>query len=461
MSEPKHRVDLVIRNADLFTGDREIPRIAWGAVAIDTDRIVAVGRDGDVADAFLAARTIDAGGAIVHPGLIETHLHMPSPAFQGVPIDPYGRDKKQISYAVLKTRSTDETTEALAAASAVALMHRGYTFFCEPGTVFEIEAFVAGLSKCGMRGMVSAPFGWDDVSTFQRHEPGYVTQDVLERAPADTRRVVDDLNSVLSLNQDADALVRGYVCLYGLGTSTDDLTREAAGLARRNNVVFNQHQAFMRLWNETEREMYGISGIERLERNSALGPMTTLTHMNFLTEDDVERVIASGVNVIWCPTMSLPRMFHAEARCWHPELYRRDVSISLATDTAVDYPLGSAGMTALLLSGMVNDRLARSDPFYMQTANAAVNMGMGDEIGTLAVGKKADIVIRQMTDIGHVPLDDDGSLISESSPQIPVDSVIINGKVVMEGGRLTQCDQDAILADALQHRDWLLKQTIG
>ena len=417
--DPKHQADLIVRNATLFTGDRKTKRISSGAIAILGDRIVNIGSDTEIADRYQAAHTIDAGGAIVHPGFIETHLHMPSPAFHQMPIDPYGRNNSQLSYAVLKTQSTDESTEALTAASAIAMMRRGFTCFCEPGTVFETDAFAAGLNKAGMRGLVSAPFGWDDVSSFQQHEPGYVTQGVLDRAPADTRRVVDALNRVLALNDNANTLIRGYVCLYGLGTSTNELTQEAVRLARRHDVLFNQHQAFMQLWNDTELEKYGISGLERLERNNALGPMTSLTHMNFLTDDDVDRIISSGVNIIWCPNMSLPRMFHTKAKCWHPELYRRGVSISLATDTALEYPLGSAGVTALLLSGAVNDQIARSDPFYMQTINAAKNVGMEKEIGTLAVGKKADVVLRQMTDISHVPLDELGGLLSTSSTPNP------------------------------------------
>lgn len=447
----------MIVNADLFTGVREAPRIRSAAIAVQTDRIVDVGPEAELAATYDAKRKVDARGGITHPGFIETHLHMPSPVFHGLSIDPYGRDQRCVSYSRLKCQSDARSTEALSAASAISMMRRGFTCFCEPGTVFETEAFVAGLTKVGLRGLVSVPFGWDDVSAFREHEPGYVTDQVLNRAPADTRRVVEGLNKILALYSDPDALVRGFVCLYGLGSSSNELMQDAVAIARHAGVVFNQHQAFMQVWNETETRSYGMSGIERLDRNGALGPMTSLTHMNYLNDEDVSRVVSSGTNVIWCPNMSLPRRFHDGNRCWHPELYRRGVNVAIATDTALEYPLGSAGMTALLLSSVVHDKIKQSDPFYMQTADAAKVVGLGSEIGSVSPGKKADIVIRRAVDINHSALDDLGSILGTSSTQLSVDSVVINGSVVMRNGSSTLIDQDLILAEAMKHRRHLIE----
>lgn len=460
MIQPRE-IDVLIHNADIFTADRDRPHISNGAIGINGNSIVALGNSKEINSGFLPKKNIDAGGAIVHPGFIETHLHMPSPVFLEMPIDAYGRSSKNTSYAALKYQSTDESTEALAAAAAVSMMRRGYTMFLESGTVFETDAFAAGLRKCGMRGMVTAPFGWDDVSSFRQHEPGYVTDDVLRRAPANLSRVVDDLARELKRNDDTTSLVEGYVCLYGEGSSSDELMQESISLSESHGVVFNQHQNFMLTWVNAEYDAYGMSGVARLARNSGLGPLTSLTHMNYLTEEDVDLVLSSGTNVIWCPNQALPRGYYNSNRCWHPSLYKQGVSISLGTDTALEYPLGSAGMTALLLSGMVGEPIHRADPFYMQTCDAARNLGKHNEIGTIAIGKKADVVIRAMIDISHSPMDDHGAMLASSSTMIPVDKVFIDGRHVIDDGQLIVNDHAEILASARLQRELMMQRAIS
>lgn len=449
--------DLIVKNARIFTGDRDRPYLS-GAIAVRGNRIAAVGPDGEVLGRYRSGTVVDADGGMAHPGMTDTHLHLTSLLFHGFPIDSDGRSASKPSYASVKTETDDEITAAFTAAAGVALLRRGFTTFMEAGTVFETDAFAETLTGLGMRGLVSAPFGWDDVTCFQRTEPGTLNAKLLAKAPPDRGVVVDRLKRELRRNRDGDALVTGFVCLYGEGSSSDELLAEATAMAREAGVIYNQHQGFVAKWRPVERELYGRSGLRRLDELGALNGGTTLSHMNVIEPDDLELVRRRKPNIVWCPNNALHRAVHREHKCHAPGLYRDGLSVSLGLDTALVNSLGTAGIAGLLLAASLGDRLEDPDPFYMQTVDAARNMGLGDDLGTIEAGKKADIVVRSYGDITHTPLDSLGSALALSSHVIPVATVIIDGRIVVQDGRPTRCDQQVVLRRAAHQRERLLKR---
>ncbi|MEI9425819.1 amidohydrolase family protein [Mesorhizobium sp. Cs1299R1N1] len=458
----KEPVDILILNGDVFTGNRASPHHRPGALAIKDGKIVVVGLEADIASAYSAPTTINAGGALVHPGFIETHLHMTGMPYHGAPFSPAGGVVSKVNYASLKVATTPEVTAAYSSAAACSLLQRGFTLHFEPGTVFETDAFADAMTRCGIRAMVSAPFGWDDLSSFRDIFPQLHNDALAVRAPPDAQRVIDQCSYELRRNKDENALVRGYVCLYGEGTATDELTRQAAKLAADSDVILWQHQSFLSEFVDDEKRKRGDSGAVRMHRLGALKPSTMLAHMNVLDAADVELIISEKPGLSWCPNNALGYRVTPPHKCWFPYLYKRGVSVSLGVDTNVIHPLGIAGLLSLYLSASIGERLHDSDPFYMQTIDAARNVGMGDRIGSLEVGKRADVVIREARDITHYSWRDDmGGLLALSSSMIPVDTVVVDGKVVMKSGRLATLDQDGILAEALRQRDALAAKLEG
>ncbi|MER8798920.1 amidohydrolase family protein, partial [Mesorhizobium sp. M0984] len=458
----RQAVSALIINADIFTGNRATPRIQNGAIAVNDGLIVDLGSSQVIESKYQPVDLIDVKGAIVHPGMIDTHLHAMSVSLHGLPIAidnaPTGR---QVSYAAVKVETDDMATEALTKAASIALLRRGYTCFIEAGTVFETDAFASGLQAVGMRGMVSAPFGWDNVSLFEALAPGMITPRLMERVPADTDLVLKRLERELSLRGDRDGLVTAFVCLYGEGSATEELTRQAHALARKNNVLYNQHQGFLPQWHDAVMQRDGETGVARLQRLGILNPDTLLSHMNVMSDRDFELVLEAKPGITWCPNNALHRAVHPNCPCRLPSLARSGVPVSLGIDTTMYHSLGTMGTGSLLLSAMVGERLDDSEPFYMQTAIAAKNIGFGDELGTIAVGKRADIVVRRTEDITHTPLDDQGALLAMSSSQVPVDLVMINGDIVMKGGQTTKVDQSEVLRAAVEQRSRLVEKAMA
>ncbi|RWD41519.1 amidohydrolase family protein [Mesorhizobium sp.] len=450
----KKTVDTLIINGDIFTGDRSQPHYRPGAIAITDGVVVGVGHEQEILSAYDATRKIDARGALVHPGFIETHIHSTGMAYHGAPFSPLSGTASKVNYSSMKAATDPDITAAYTAAAACSMLQRGFTLYFESGTVFETDVFAETMTRCGVRGMVTAPWAWDDMSDMT---DGYgLNETLMRRAPADARRVIDQCKRELVRNEDDNALVRGYVGLQGGSSSTDELIREAVGLATESNAIFWQHEAFERNSDAEERRKFGDAGAVRMHRLGALGRNTTLAHMNLLDEQDIELILAMKPGLSWCPNNAMVHRITPPQKCWFPHLYRKGASVSLGVDTTMIHPIGIAGLMSLYLSRLVGDSLNDSDPFYMQTIDAARNVGLGDKLGSLALGKRADVVIREARDITHYSWRDDmGILLSLSSSMIPVDTVLIDGKVVMEKGRLTTMDQDEILAEAVRQRDLL------
>ena len=459
----KEAVDIVIKNGNLFTGDVERPHLCPGAIAIDGGVIRSVGIDADVLGRYLPTTSIDAAGAIVHPGLIDTHFHLPTAFLHTLPLDigSSAADTGTISYAGIKNASTEESVAAFSAGVAVAFLRKGFTCFAEAGTVFETDAFAEAITQVGSRALVSAPYCWDEMGSFRKAMPARANDGALARAPAELRRVVDQTERELSRNRDPHALVRGFACLYGEGSASDELLKACKALANDYGTVLNQHQGTQPASAIAEKEYFGESGFARLARLGLLDQKTMLTHANILDDADAGFIRDSGTTLVWCPLFSLRLGLTRRHRCYFPEFYRQGVSISVAIDGIVTAPIGAAGYAATILADQIGEPIPASAPFYMQTINAARNLGLEDRLGSIAPGKKADIVIRDLGDMTQQPLDSSGAMLATSSNSIPVNTVIVDGKVIMSNGVLTTRDEREILANAAAQREHVFRRAQG
>ena len=253
MADAPKPCDILIRNAYVVTVDDDRRIFPAGAVAITGRRIVAVGPEREVAAAFRAARVIDARGGVVHPGFVEGHyhasLHMSRGAIGDDPDNPalghsragggHGEDEPDIATYSKWFNLIDEEDEYTASlATAAELLRNGYTCFMEAGTVFEPDATAAACAAAGIRALVADPWLWDHTGIDQMAGE-------IARAPADTERCLAALGGQLGRNADPDALVRGYVCLYGCGTGSEELIKAGKAKADEAGVAFVQHQNFL------------------------------------------------------------------------------------------------------------------------------------------------------------------------------------------------------------------------
>ena len=454
----KRQVQTILRNGTIFTANYKDPFYSNGAIAINSGCIIAIGNETDILGTYQAVETIDAQGGVVHPGIIDAHLHLLSVPFHSLRIDPDGLARKQISYSSIKTETDDDSVAAFATSTAVTCLKKGITLFAEPGTLFETDALASAVEAVGSRAMVAAPYAWDDVTIFYDLMPGTMSDKLMQRAPADAVRVIAQTRKELQRNRDPEALVKGYVCLYGLGSSADELITECVKLAHDHSVVYSQHDGYLPEYVAAEEARFGATGIARLAALDCLGPKVSLTHLNVVRPKDAEAIQFSGTNVLWSPMNALHRGLHLDHTCHHPQWYKDGVTVAIVSDSAMDYAIGSTGLAGLFLSGAVGNRLEPHAPFYMQTIEAAKALGIDHELGSIEVGKRADIVVRKPKDMSEIPLSELGSIIATSSAMMNVDRVLINGRTILKDATMVSLDEDEAVANSLTQRQRILER---
>ncbi len=447
--------DLLLTNGRVLQSSGESARHT--AIAISGPNIVDIGTTNELTAQYCATQIIDCAGAIIHAGLIEPHLHLLSLPFLGVGLDALGISGS--SYSDIKTAVNQDATRCFARYAAMTLLQQGFTTVCEPGTAFETAALADGLQEGGINALISAPYCWDDLDMFAQAAPGLVSDTVLQRAPASTDRCLAALESTLEIADSYGKSVQGFICLYGLGSASDVLIREAKVLARRHNVLFNLHQDYTLPLREGEIAQHGASGTRRLDRLEALDGQTSLTHMVYSSHDDFALVAGSGAGVIWCPLNILQRGYFRDATHHHVKGLRDGVPVSIAADTGLTFPSSAATTAAQLLAAGQNTPLSNIESLKLQTNHAATCLGIGDQTGRLSPGMRADVVVRApQAPLSNGPSADE---IAGLAFAMPVDVVIAAGRVVVEGGRYTAGNLDDSARETALHRARLLDNANG
>ncbi len=433
--------DLIIENGYLVTMDADRREIASGSVAVKDGRIAAVGASKDVAASWRAARKIDAGGGMIHPGFIESHYHTNLHMVRGVLSDaPHGASTGGPNVFVQwlnKVRDEDEYAGALT--SATEMIKNGYTAFVEAATAFEPEAVVEAVEAVGIRCSISDPFLWDD--------DGDPMSKMIDRAPCDRSRVEKMLGDQVKRRANSDGLVRAHVGLYGMGSASEDMMVAAKKLADETGTVYHQHQNMLPGDADFDRKRFGKSPLVHLNEIGVLGPNVVFTHMNILDDDEVEAIKQSGLAVVWHPGNYMYYAINTPQNNRMPELFKAGVPLGFGTDAAKAWVIGDLPFIAYLLSRYGGHYLSPREIMEIVTVRAAHAFGLPDDIGCLEVGRKADIVIRSNDMPDALPNVDPVYQMMQISRTKSVDTVIIDGEIVLRGGKLTRMDETYVYAE--------------
>jgi 5-methylthioadenosine/S-adenosylhomocysteine deaminase len=436
--------DLLIVNGHVLTMDRERTIFSDGAVAIGGSRIVAVGPTAALEAAWHATRRINAEGNVVHPGFVDGHYHTNLHLSRGsITDDPNPPKEEGGAGPGVFTRwinaLTDEDEFASALMAAVEMVKNGFTGFVDAATSFSPDAVAAAVEAVGIRASVSDCMLWDIVG-------GEPMAAEMVRAPCDAKRARRELGGQLKRNRNSEALVRGHVGLYGLGSASMELMRDAKQLADEKGAVFHQHQNFMAADAAFDRERFGKPALVYFAENGLIGRNTVFTHMNVLTDAEVDAVVQSGMALVWHPGNFMYYGVAQQARSRFPEMHRRGTDIAFGTDVAKAWAFGELGFIAYLVSREWGDYLPSESLLEMFTLGGARALGLESEVGSIEPGKRADIVIRA-TDLPdaqpNVAPVKQLMLVSRTKG---VDTVLCNGEVLVRRGALTRLDEAEVYA---------------
>lgn len=434
-------VDLLVHNGALVTVDGARKVYAAGAVAIAGGRILAVGDSESIVREFgHAAEVIDAEGGLITPGFIEAHVHLSQHLGRSVLPDTWPEHREHDHWLPYWKLMTEEDAELSAQLACIEMLQAGSTCFSDMSGRFSAEIQARAAHAVGIRGIVSETV-WDlppDDSV----------------ATGGTNQCVDALASLLErFPYREDRLTWAGVGLAGMGTASDDLLRRAKELAVSHGAVMYMHQSFGH--SDTEdfrRRAGGASAVAHLNALGILGPDLHLVHLIRNSPAEIELLAESGTSLVHCPSASLRWGMGVSTTGLVPTALSRGVNIALGSDSGNYSDFLDVGKQMYLAatihreSSLGERSVTAEQAVEMATINGARALGVQDDLGSIEVGKKADLVIHSSRRAAMHPLYDPVRTLVYATQSSAVDTVVIGGRVVLRDGRCTLIDEQEVLA---------------
>jgi len=404
--------DLCIRDATVVTMDTAATVLAHAAIGVTDDRITSLG------PVVASRRTIDAGSAIVLPGLVNGHTHLAMTMFRGLADD---LDLERFLARLLPTEDAVLTDEAVAAGTALAVaecLRGGIT------TALDMYFFPEAARA------VARAAGFD-----LRDGPVFVEADGPDRRPFDARLV---WARDLLLATPAD---RRWVAPHSTYLLSEEQLRAVAGLAAEHGARVHVHACETVAELNAVRARHGRTPIEVLRDTGLLGPGTVLAHGVHLTPGDIALAAAAGAAVSHCPASNQKL---ASGFAPIPELLAAGVPVALGTDGAAsanDLDLWVAMRLAAypLAARTAPGTVGAQGILAMATTGGASATGAAD-LGSITVGGRADLVVLDPTSPSLTPCYDAHSTAAYAASRADVRWVVAAGRIVVDDRRMVTID---------------------
>ncbi|MDO7881167.1 amidohydrolase family protein [Salinibacterium soli] len=453
--------------------DDERSIIPDAAIAIVDGAIVDLGPDADVVARWGATEVIDAAGAPVHPGLVEAHLHCSYQLFRGALPDQLQEEDAFREFEGHFYRAVDDEDEhASAVIAALEMIRHGTTAFLEPGTVLEVEAAATAAELVGIRAVLADSFIWDDPEGLAMGKNAHPERNtsMIPRAASDRASVRSRLGRMAVRQSPPGSLVTGHVAVLGLGTASTELMIEAKRVADDAGVVLNFHQSYSPGDTARDHQRLGAHPIVALRDLGVVDRSTTMAHVNHVSDAEFHALVESGATVAWAPAASMMWGHGSTLDGRHAELHRAGASVALGSDSpnwsnSLDL-FRQASLAVLTARESHRDRtyLVAEDGFAMATRGGARAAGISDRAGSIEIGKRADLVVHSLRRPELLPLTDPVRNLVYSAGSSTVDTVVIEGRVVLRGGMFPHLDEEALLRRASERSVGLLRRmgyTVG
>jgi len=425
--------------------------LVGGAVAIAGDAIAGVGPTSALRAEFPGATEVDLRDCVITPGMIDAHQHLTGdPMIRSCIPDllPPGDSIFEWAVPVHAVHEPDDD-EAAASLSAIEALCAGVTTLVEAGTVADADRVAAALTRLGQRATLGV-WGWDV------EEGPYA-------APAD--EVLDRQAAVID-RYPAGGLVEGWVTLVGHDLASDRLLGGAADLARDRGTNMTMHLSPTASDPERYLERTGRRPVVHLHDLGVLGDHLLIGHGVWLDDAEVDLVLATGTAIAYCPWAYLRLGQGVCANGRHAEIVERGGRIALGCDATNAGDAIDILRTAAVAAGIARDtrvdptRFGAHQAFELATIAGAEAIGMSDRIGSLEVGKQADIVVHRTDTPGWTPRGDIGLQLVWGTDGRSVRDVWVAGRRVVDDGRPTAIDRDE-LAEMVRHRQARLLERAG
>ncbi len=426
---------LLIKDATVVTVNTSHEVIESGAVVVEKDRIIAVGDSQTLCRNYANVDdVIDGRDKVVMPGFVSAHNHLGYAVFRGRAED-VGHAPTHRLYLPMSGVITAQERQAIGALAVAELMRGGVTTILEMEE--EAELFAPFIETSGIRALI-----------------GVMVNDVRLDALARGETVFDETVRASQLEQarglaerwhgTADGRIHAIVAATGLSTSSPDLLRGIRHCADQFGIGISIHMGFGE--QSLVRQIHGCEQFDYAQQHGILGADIIAVHCYEVSEPEIETLAKSGTKVAHCPHMN---QFRGEVAPVHA-MREQGMQVGLGIDNYFsDY-------FEVLRSFLAGARIKAHDPelfsaqdaLAMGTIDSARVMGLDHEVGSIETGKKADLQIVNMRSLGLTPTNDPVATLVYHGHAKDVETVLVDGQRVVDGGLVRTADQDALLAQA-------------
>jgi 5-methylthioadenosine/S-adenosylhomocysteine deaminase len=410
------------------------------AIAVKKNKIAAIGPSLQIRNQWQSDCVEDGSGKLAIPGLVDSHTHTVQQLLRGGVVD----ERPMIWSRILlpyEDKLTDDEIYLASMLCCVEMISAGITCFCDNGSR-QMESVVKATINSGLRG---------NIARMTRDSGG---NDVLPTMKEPTCEAIEKTENLYKLyNGAANGRIKIVFSITNPMAASPELLEGVAEKARQYGTIIHTHMAEHIREVETCLTLYGLRPSEYFDAHGLLGPNLLAAHAIQLTSKEIKVLAERQVKVVHCPTANL--MNHGFAKL--PELLANGICIALASDGA------ATGLIDLFAVGRLEkyamqahhglpiydyNVLPYQNIFKMYTLAGATALNLQNEIGTLEVGKKADITFIDWTQPHLIPTREIMQTLVMAASARDVSDVMVDGCFLLKNKKLTNLDQQEIIAKA-------------
>jgi 5-methylthioadenosine/S-adenosylhomocysteine deaminase len=425
---------LLVRNGLIVTMNDRFD-VVEGDVSIEAGRIAAIGSHLE----GRPARTIDARGGFILPGLVQTHVHLCQTLFRG-----YADDRPLMAWLgqrvwPMEAAHTPASLRAAARLAATELLSTGTTTVLTMETVHDTDVVIEAVAESGLRAVIGKC-----MMDSSRDAPG--------RLQEATRASIDESLALRSRwhGSAGGRMQIAFAPRFAVSCSRELL--EAVGsLSGEHRAIVHTHASESR---EELAIVRGVSGgldnIAYLADVRLASPRLCVAHCVWTDEAEQRLLADHDVKVLHCPGSNL-KLGSGVAPV--VEMRRRGITVSLGADGAAcnnRLDMFDEMRLAAVLQAVRHEpgALAARDVLWMATRAGARTLGLEDEIGSIEIGKRADLIVVDRDRVHQTPGPDPYSTLVYAARGPDVTTTIVDGQVLVEEGRPIRVDPSEVVFEA-------------
>ena len=437
----------VIANTTVVSGNSERSVYYDSNIVVEDGLISEISQDGDLSAIYRGAEVIDGRDKAVFPGFINCHAHITATIDRGI-TDDFGFPFPFRFPENVRNLISQEELSVFAMLGAIECIRTGSTGVVEVAS--GIERYAEEIVSTGLRWFLAECGG--DAVVGPEYKPG---EPVTEFSDAQREKVIE--NS-LELFKKWDGYDNGRITFMTgttlVETSSPRLLSEIRQLSERVGCAYTIHLNQSRLEVNTALEMHGKRPAQYLVDSDFLSPRLLAAHVRYPNDDEIRLLGENKVAISHQPAMAARRGVIPPI----PSLRDAGCTIAMGTDN------NTQDMVQAMRIGMFTERILRDDParpqpedvLDMATMGSATALGKEKIIGSLEVGKKADLFIVNKMRANLSPNMRVVSSFVNNGQASDIGSVMVDGKFIMRDGKILTVDEERIVreADEIGRRAW-------